>query len=88
MEDEGKIALSIKIDGEAGETSWDINGFEEMLSVIVAITNYARVRPEFLAMLLYSLQKLGDEEFRQVLDEHVIAMPDFNDILKNTKNNG
>ena len=85
--EEGRQLLSITREEEGVSASWQGHGFEDLMSITLVIVDYARRNPAFLTMLLCTLkQSVENEEFQEALDESVIEMPDFNQLLKNTNN--
>ena len=89
MEEKDFELVSIWSDKERIHSSWSSRGPEDLLAIVEAIANFAMENNAFLYLLLGALADcVKGGELSRRLSKSSVDISNFNDILKNTKDNG
>ena len=81
------VAIWRTEDGACSE--WHSKCADDLFAIIMSICDFAKKNNMFMLLLLGALADcLNDGEFSQEIDKSTIDLSNFNNILKNTENNG
>ena len=79
-----KTLLSIEITDEGVFLQSHIDGDKEILALSACLNALFDERPElYTALMMFSKLTEMDEDFKKLVDDSTIQLPDFNKLLKN-----
>ena len=82
--------LSVWADGnEKLHSTWHARNGRDVMAIVIAIVDFARQNDDFMLLLLGALSDcVKGGELSRYLEKSSIDISNFNNILKNTQDNG
>ena len=89
MEENDIELVSIWLSENQIHSQWNANTSREVIAIIAAICDVAKKDDAFMSLLLGGLiDCIKGGEFSQEIDNISVDLSNFNNILKNSENNG
>lgn len=85
MNEETNFLFSVVRDSEGSAVHLHTESSEDIFAIALGIHQAIHGCPKIALFLAAIAQMAQDDEFKDALDENTIEMPDFDEILKNTK---
>ena len=83
MEDRTLFTVIRHDENDSLQSQVDIQSFDDAVALAIAIARLYQSKPEIGLLITKSLVAIfNDEELSKKMDESVVEMPDFNELLK------
>lgn len=89
-QEETRVLYSVSTDGQVSRVELQCENEHDLFQVCLGIIQTLNGNEDFMKMLEFiKMSMMVDPEFMNVIDEHTLEIPDFNELLKNKdKENG